>query len=119
MLWQTRQSREEVCAMSQASTLEKPVARQCLRLSGIDWKTYSRLLYAFAEKPGIRLTYDRGELEIMSPLLEHDDDADFLGAMIRTLSEERGLPIKGGGSTTMRRRRLKRGREADRCYWIA
>ncbi len=92
---------------------------QGLRLSGVDWQTYARLLRAFAERPGIRLTYDRGELEIMSPLLEHDNDGQFLGRLVVALTEEMGLPIKGGGSTTMRRRRHRRGLEADECYWIA
>ena len=50
-----------------------------LVLSGIDWRTYTRLLRSFAECRSIRLTYDRGELEIMSPLPEHESDADMLG----------------------------------------
>lgn len=37
-------------------------------LEDMDWHTYSRLLRAFANRPGFRLTYDRGTLEIMSPL---------------------------------------------------
>jgi Uma2 family endonuclease len=85
----------------------------------VDWRTYSRLLCLFAERPGLRLTYDRGELEIMSPLLEHDDDGRFLGALVFVLTEELGLPLKRGGSTTMRRRRKRRGIEADECFWIA
>jgi Uma2 family endonuclease len=80
---------------------------------------YSRLLRAFAERPGIRLTYDRGELEIMSPLLEHDDSGRFLGVLVFVLTEELDLPLKHGGSTTLRRRLKKRGIEADECYWIA
>lgn len=92
---------------------------QNLVLYGVDWKTYSRLLRVLAERPSIRLTYDRGALEIMSPLLEHDNDADFLGVLARALSDELGLPIMGGGSTTLRRRRKQRGLEPDRCYWIA
>jgi hypothetical protein len=48
-------------------------------MSGIDWPTYTRLLRVFAEHPRYRLTYDRGELGIMSPLLEHDCDGRFLG----------------------------------------
>ncbi|MBV9124016.1 MAG: Uma2 family endonuclease, partial [Planctomycetes bacterium] len=91
----------------------------CLRLSGIDWRTYSRLLKAFAERPGIRLVYDRGELEIMTPLLEHDDDSRFLGDLVFVLTEEYGLPLKRGGSTTLRRRLRRRGIEADECFWIA
>src|SRR5262245_53288176 len=105
--------------MSQAPVVGRPPARQCLRLSGVDWRTYSRLLYAFAERPGIRLTYDRGELEIMSPLLEHDDDGQFLADLVFVLTEELGLPLKRGGSTTLRRRRRRRGIEADACFWIA
>jgi Uma2 family endonuclease len=88
-------------------------------LSNVDWKTYSRLLYTFAERRGIRLTYDRGELEIMTPLFEHDDDARFLGDLVFVLTEELGLPLKRGGSTTLRRRLRQRGIEADECFWIA
>jgi Uma2 family endonuclease len=105
--------------MGETITLKKPAVRQSLRLSAVDWQTYSRLLLAFAEKPGVRLTYDRGDLEIMSPRLEHDDDAHFLGDMVAALTEELNLPLKRGGSTTLRRRRLKRGIEADPCFWIA
>ena len=105
--------------MSQASVLGGALEGRCLRLSGIDWQTYSRLLHAFAEQPGIHLTYDRGELEIMSPLLEHDDDSRFLGDLVFVLTEELDLPLKRGGSTTLRRRLRRRGIEADECFWIA
>ena len=46
--------------MSQAPAVGQPPAGRCLRLSSVDWKTYTRLLRVFAERPGIRLTYDRG-----------------------------------------------------------
>ena len=105
--------------MSRAHTKRKSVNGQYLRLSAVDWQTYSRLLRAFAERPAIRLTYDRGELEIMSPLLEHDDDGELLGELVFTLTDELGLPLKRGGSTTLRRRLKQRGIEADKCFWIA
>jgi Uma2 family endonuclease len=93
--------------------------RRHLVLCGIDWRTYTRLLYAFAEHPSVRLTYDRGDLEIMSPLPEHESDARMLGRFVVVMTEELGLPIKGGGSTTFRRRRKQRGLEPDDSYWIA
>lgn len=105
--------------MSQAPALQKIEEGQYLRLSGIDWQTYSRLLRIFAERRAIRLTYDRGELEIMSPLLKHDDDGRVLGTLVFVLTEELGLPLKHGGSTTLRRRLKQRGIEADECFWIA
>src|SRR5947207_175014 len=88
-------------------------------LHHVDWRTYSRLLRVFAERPAVRLTYDRGTLEIMSPLLEHDGDADFLGGLVVALAEELNVPLKRGGSTTLRRRKKQRGLEPDRSYWIA
>ena len=38
--------------MSQAPSVGQPPAGRCLQLSGVDWETYSRLLRAFAERPG-------------------------------------------------------------------
>ncbi len=105
--------------MSQAPPVRPPRRRQCLRLSDIDWRTYSRLLRAFAERPGVRLTYDRGELEIMSPSLEHDDDSRIFVLFVGALTEELGLPLKQGGSTTLRRQLRRRGIEADESFWIA
>jgi Uma2 family endonuclease len=105
--------------MSQALIVQQPTVRQCLLLSNVDWQTYTRLLHIFAERPGFRLTYDQGELEIMSPSMEHDDDARFLGDLVFVLTEELGLPLKRGGSTTLRRRLRQQGIEADECFWIA
>jgi Uma2 family endonuclease len=90
-----------------------------MTLHGIEWQTYSRLLKIFAERPSVRLAYDRGALEIMSPLHEHESDADLLGRFVVALTEELGLPIKAGRSTTFRRRRKQRGIEPDNSYWIA
>ena len=105
--------------MSQTvSRIQQPAA-QSVRLSAVDWSTYSRLLRAFAERPAIRLAYDRGELEIMAPLLEHDNEGRFLGRLVVVLTEEMGLPLKSGGSTTLRRRLRRRGIEADESFWIA
>lgn len=72
-----------------------------LRLSAVDWRTYSRYLKMFADCPGVRLTYDHGELEIMSPPLHHDFDSRSLGYLIGMLTKEYGLPLLPGGSTSM------------------
>ena len=105
--------------MSQAAAVGPPSAARSVLLSDADWRTYSRLLRVFAEKPGVRLTYDRGVLEIMSPLIEHDEDGRVLGLFVFVLTEELGLPLTPGGSTTLRRRLRQRGLEPDECYWIA
>ena len=92
---------------------------QRLVLTGVSWQEYGKFLRAFAGRRAVRLTYDRGVLEIMSPLHEHETDVDFLGQLAVALTEEMGLTRKAGGSTTLRRRKRRRGLEPDRCYWIA
>lgn len=91
---------------------------QKLLLRDVDWQTYRRLLWVFAERRRVRLTYDRGTLEIMSPLHEHDYDSRILGRFVDTLTEEIGLSVHSGGSTTLRRRCKRRGLEPDQCFWI-
>ncbi len=105
--------------MSTVATPNETAGRGCIRLSSIDWPTYTRLLRIFAEHPRVRLTYDRGELEIMSPLLEHDFDGSILGQFVVIMTDELDLPFMPGGSTTMRRRKRQKGIESDKCYWIA
>src|SRR5262249_1484952 len=94
-------------------------ARNSMVLENIDWRTYSRLLRIFAERPGIRLTYDRGALEIMSSLPSHEGSAYLLGRFVDTLTEELNLPVKAGRCSTFRRKRKRRGLEPDNSYWIA
>jgi Uma2 family endonuclease len=100
------------------STVPAKMSQQLL-MHGVDWRTYGRLLRAFGERPAVRLTYDRGVLEIMSPLHEHESDGRFLGRLAVTLTEELALPLKAGGSTTFRRGQRRRGLEPDDCFWIA
>ena len=93
-------------------------SEQRLVLEDVSWRTYERLLRIFDERPAIRLTYDRGCLEIMTISHEHESYGRFLGRLVVTLTEELGLLLKEGGSTTFRRRHKQRGLEPDNCYWI-
>jgi Uma2 family endonuclease len=110
---------ERIDPMSHAPAISRPAPGNRILLSCIDWQTYSRILKALDERPGLRLTYDRGELEIMSPSMEHDEGGRFLGDLVVLLTRELGLPIKRGGSVTLRRRLRRRGLEPDECFWIA
>src|SRR5581483_1300369 len=95
-------------------------ARPPAVLDDIDWPTYTRLLRAFEKaKRRICLTYDRGTLEMMTPLWEHERPGRLLGRFVDVLVEDLGLPYLLGGSVTLRRRDRRRGLEPDNCYWIA
>ena len=55
----------------------------------------------------------------MVPSLDHDFGDRFLATLIPILTEELGLPVRPGGSTTMRKKKKLKGIEADDIFWIA
>lgn len=96
-----------------------PAARgQRLLLHDVPWTRYERLLRALDDRH-LRLTYDRGTLEIMTLSHEHEGTSYLLGRFVDVMTEEADLPVKAGRSTTFRRRKKEKGLEPDNCYWIA
>ena len=87
-------------------------------LKNISWKTYESLLNELGEHGGIRLTYDRGNLEIMTPSAPHEGSKKILGRFVESVSEELNIEIRSLGSLTCRRQDLARGLEPDQCYYI-
>lgn len=98
------------------TTLTQSPNRVLLR--NISWQTYQDLLKDLEEQPGIRLTYDRGLLEIMAPSPPHENYKKVLGRFVETLTEELNIEIKSLGSLTCKREDLARGLEPDQCYYI-
>ena len=102
-----------------SATVVPPRTYRPAVLHNIDWATYSHFLRLFAEKR-FRHTYDRGRLEIMSPIhYEHENPASLLGDFILVLTDELNLPRRSGRCMTLRSRKGQRGLESDNCYWIA
>jgi len=100
------------------STLLAPPAEQRLRLSGISWETYERLLAEHEGRQSPRFTYDRGELEIMVISFEHEEANRLLHDLFTVLAEERGIDFVNAGSSTLKREDLDRGFEPDTCIYI-
>jgi Uma2 family endonuclease len=86
-------------------------------LSGVSWKTYLSLRNA-TENDHLRMTYDRGALEIMSPSSKHELVSYLMGRMIDQWTLHFEIDIRAGRSTTFHRKDLEKGLEPDNCYWI-
>jgi Uma2 family endonuclease len=87
-------------------------------LTGVRWETYESLLCDYQDRSAPHFTFDRGTLEIMSPLPWHESRKDLLDLLVDVLAEEQGLDIVSLGSTTFRRADLQRGFEPDACFYI-
>jgi len=94
-----------------------PPSEQHFRMSAVSWEGYLHLGQAFVGRH-VRMTYDRGELEIMTVSLGHDGDKSLLARFVEVITEELAIDIKSGGSTTLNREDLERGLEGDECWWI-
>ena len=86
-------------------------------LHDIPWETYVALR-DMPENENIRMTYDHGELEIMSPSPLHEGIAAMLGTLIDVWTIELNIGMKSCRMMTIRRAELKRGFEPDNCYYI-
>jgi Uma2 family endonuclease len=86
-------------------------------LSNVPWSTY-RSLVEDPDNRHVRMTYDRGSLELMSPSFPHEKYNYRLRRMIDSLTEILNIPIIGAGSTTFKREDLERGLEPDTCYYL-
>jgi Uma2 family endonuclease len=86
-------------------------------LYGVSWRFYQTFLAETADRR-IFLTYDRGNLEIMSPSGKHGQSSCLLGRLVEILTEELEIPVDDRGMTTFRREDRERGLEPDECYYI-
>ncbi len=99
------------------ATAESP-AEQRLRLSNVSWDDFVRITDGLGPRH-LRMTYDRGELELMTVSFEHENRKKRCARLIEALTEEMDIDIVSCGSMTFRREDVERGLEGDECYWIA
>lgn len=100
------------------AALESPQEQRVV-LRNVSWEMYERLLAERDENQAPRFAYDRGMLEILTPLLreheEYSSDAEFL---VRTLAEELGTEITPVRAMTLKREDIEAGAEPDSSYYI-
>ncbi len=89
---------------------------EIIHLSGIRWQTYETLRSELRLRR-LRLTYNRGTLEIVAPSPEHEFNKKVVGRFVETLAEELNIQIYPLGSTTLQRPELS-GAEPDECFYF-
>jgi Uma2 family endonuclease len=92
--------------------------RQRFVLWNIGWDAYEKINEALNEHH-VRSTYDRGDLELISPLPIHERVKIWFGDLLRELVQELDFPFQNMGHTTLRRRDQDRGLEPDDCFYLA
>ena len=85
-------------------------------LHGVPWPVYVALRDALDDQSGLKMTYLKGTLELMSPSTLHEDAKTIIGRLLELWAMERDLDLRGFGGATFRREAKERGLEPDECY---
>ncbi len=104
-----------VATPTQSPPVSKIVERKIF-LRDVPWETYQTLRRAEANDH-LRMTYDGGDLEIMSPFKRHGKIAILLDRLIFAWTQYRRTEIESGRDMTCDREDLEKGLEPDLCYW--
>jgi Uma2 family endonuclease len=109
------------------TTLQQPAIEEVLAelaqekphiyLPGVGWDFYEAVVRAVGARPSLRITFDRGDMELMTISGTHDSYKHLLGLFFVILAEELGVDFKGCGSCTLKGADLEHGLEADEWFY--
>jgi Uma2 family endonuclease len=91
---------------------------QHVLLTDLSWQEFEAILEDLEEKRSSRIAYDRGTLEIMTPLPEHETNKIFISNFVEILLEELDIEFCPLGSTTFKNELMNIGIEPDNCFYI-
>ena len=87
-------------------------------LHDVQWQDYEKLLAIRGERSGTRITYFRGEVELMTPSWDHESLKKLLARLVEAYADESGIDLHGVGSWTIKQAAKERGIEPDECYVV-
>ena len=87
-------------------------------LYNISWQQFENLLKDLGDKRAARIAYDRGTLEIMTPLPEHERYKEVISDIVKDLGDLLDLDYESLGSTTWKRESRLAGVEPDNCFYF-
>jgi len=87
-------------------------------LENVTWKELETIIAELGEHRAARIAYDRGILEIISPLAEHQFDKEIISDLVKALLEQLNIEFRCLGSTTFKNQFMAQGIEPDQCFYI-
>lgn len=87
-------------------------------LHKVAWDTFERLLADDEGRRVPRMTYDQGVLELVTPSMPHEEDADLITDIVKGVARSLGIQYRSVRSTTFQRKDLERAFEPDASFYI-
>jgi len=89
-----------------------------LILADVPWTEYEQLLADLGDGYAVRVSYDQGRLEIMTPSAKREKYKDLILRLADTAADELGCDLDSFGSTTFKQEQLAKGAEPDTCFYV-
>jgi Uma2 family endonuclease len=99
------------------ATITETPTRSSVVLEDVSWEEYEAQLRIIGNRP-IRVNYDDGRMEIMSPRIRRGNHSYLLGRMVDTLTEELDIAHLPADPVTLKRADLAKGVEPDKVYFF-
>jgi Uma2 family endonuclease len=85
---------------------------------GVTWDDYENLVNQVGEARNCRIAFDGNDIEMMTLGPWHESENSLLDAFIAIVAGELKIERRPMGSTTWKRKHLKRAIESDLCYYF-
>lgn len=99
------------------ATVTRPQPAPGVVFEGASWADYEAQLRIIGNRH-IRVNYDSGRMELMSPLWRHGNETSLLGWMVKVLVEELDIQVEPADPVTLKRADLEKGVEPDRLFYL-
>lgn len=100
-----------------ATATRATTGEQRFVVHGVRWKDYVIAREAL-DIPGLRMTFCKGALELMTPSADHEDKKTTIARLVEVHAMERDLALYGYGNATFRKEAAERGAEPDECWVV-
>ncbi len=89
-----------------------------LSAESVSWEDYEQLLEDLDNSHAVRIFYNHGRMEIVSPKPIHERPVEILHRLIAAISDELEIDIESLGSSTLKSQMSKAGAEPDASFYI-
>jgi Uma2 family endonuclease len=99
-------------------TAPKAAGPDRILLHNISWELYEQLREEESNW-SVRMAYDSGDLELMSPSQKHEEIGYRFELFMVALAQTLGFKFAGMAHTTWKNEAAEKAKEADACYYLA
>lgn len=108
--------------LSQAEAIVELIERMpgdsVLIQHGIGWHDYEELLEGVGEARSLRICYDDGTLQVMSPSSKHEYVTKLIERLVDRISFRQRIKVLFYGSATLKKQSEQKGAEPDACFYV-